>query len=440
MRLGIDDQKSRSSPFNRLLIGAALLAVAVFPLLASAQTPSPLTLDQCIALAKAAPSTVLRARQQLLAARQGLLAAKANFLPRVSVGGGFAYNSPLLYDRNQFSFIALNAVREYTTVGASSLEVDSDGRLRALLDRARANEKIAATEVTLSDRDLTRAATTAYYHLLLARRLAASAHENLDVARDFEQKVKNLVAGKEASLADQDKASLEVRVLQNAVQASDLEAEMANHDLAAFWTTDVTKPVALADDLDQEPVAYAASGSDTDFLKRPEFRLFDAQIAGYLADARQARARMLPQLNLAFQYGLDAQQWTGRNRGYAGFAHLDIPVTDWFGAHKEQRQFQFQAKEIETDKAIATRLFSKDYQDALASVKSTYQQTKITESEAQLARENLHLSRLRFENGEGTALDVVSSENSLAQAEIDFYSARADYMNAQMALKVASGQ
>ena len=97
----------------------------------NAQAPPALTLDQCVALARNAPSTVKRARRLLAAAREGVLSAKANFLPKLSVSNTFTYNSPLLYDRGQFSFIALNGVREYSTLGTSSLEVDSAGRLRA---------------------------------------------------------------------------------------------------------------------------------------------------------------------------------------------------------------------------------------------------------------------------------------------------------------------
>jgi outer membrane protein TolC len=415
--------------------------MVLLPVLIKAQVQPPaLTLDQCVALAKNAPSTVRRAREQLAAARQGVLAARTNFLPKLSIANTFTYNSPLLYERSQFSFVALNAIHEYSTLGTSTLEVDSAGRLRALLDRARADQKIAAIDVTLADRDLTREVTTAYYHLLLARHLASSAHENLKAARDFEQRVRTLVAGQEASPADEDKAALEVAVLESTAQASDLEAEMANHDLASFWTTDVTQALTLSDSLDRELAPLANAVFENPYLRRPEFQLFDAQRAGYMADSRRIRARMLPQLNLAFQYGIDSPRIESRDRGYAGFVHLDIPVSDWIGARREQKQFQLQAQEVDTDRSIATRLFSKEYQDALASVNSAYEQSRTTEREVSLAKENLRLSQLRFQSGEGTALDVVTSQSSLVQAEIDFYSSRANYLNAQSALKVASGQ
>ncbi len=401
---------------------------------------SALTLDECIDLAKHAPSVVKRARLQADAARMGIRGATANFLPQLAISNTFTYNSPLLYDRSVMSFVALNGIREYTTLGTASLEVDSSGRLRAILDRARANEHIAEANLSISDRDLVRNVTVAYYRVLLARRLAHSAHENLSATQSFEERVQKLLDAEEASKADLSKATLERALLERTSQSADLEAELANHDLASYWTNDVTTVLSLVDDLDQEPQPPPAALGSQPFLQRPEFKLLDAQAFGFKADSRQALSRMLPQLNATYEYGIDANQLSGNNRGYAGIIHLEIPVFDWLKARSEQRQFHFQAAQIETDKAIAVRIFSREYQDALASVDSAYKQASTAKQELSAAEDNLRLSRLRFDAGEGSALDVVLSQNSLVQAQIDFFSARANYLNAQSALKVASAQ
>ena len=426
-------------PFLFALIVAALCLRSP-NLFAQSRAATPLTLDQCIALAKDAPSAVKRARLQEQATQFGIRGAKANFLPQLSIANTFTYNSPLLYNHNEMSFVALNGLREYATLGTASLELDTSGRLRAMLDRARANEQIARADLTITDRDLRRDVAFAYYRLLLARQLAGSAHTNLSAAQEFEQRVEKLVSGEEASRADLSKATLEAALLERTAEASDLEAQMAKHDLASYWTTDVTNPLMLAGDLDETPASPVNVASDRPYLHRPEFGLLDAQIFGYKADARQAFSRMLPQLSATYQYGLDTNQVTTRNRGYAGFVHLEVPVFDWLKARSEQQQFRLQASQIETDKAIATRLYSKEFEDALASVNSSYQQAMTTEREVKAAEENLRLSRLRFEGGEGLALDVVTSQNSLVQAQIDFYSARANYLNAQSALKVANAR
>jgi outer membrane protein len=399
-----------------------------------------LTLPHCIELARNAPSSVKRAQAQLAAASFAERAARANFLPQLSIANGFTYNSPLLYNDRTFSFIALNGIREYSSAANTTLEVDSSGRLRAIYDRARVNREIADAGVTISERDLERDVAAAYYGVLLTRKLVVSARENLQAARDFETKVRQLVNGGEASQADLTKASLEVSLLEQAADSLKVQAEVADHELASYWTTDVAAPLVLADDLDQQPPAPKLPSEAAPYLKRPEFQIFAAQIAGFNADSRQARARMLPQLNLSFQYGIDATQVTSRDRGYAGFVHLDIPVFDFLRARSEQRQFQSEAHAAQTDLGIGTRLLSKEYQDALSRVNGIYAQITVTQRQVDLAKENLRLSRLRFESGEGTAFDVVTAQSALAQADIDFYSTRADYFNALSALRVASGQ
>jgi outer membrane protein TolC len=399
-----------------------------------------LTLEDCVHLAESAPSSVTRARQQAEIAKSGITSARANFFPQVSLANNFTYNSPLLYDHNAFSFIALNGIREYSSRATSTLEVDTSGRLRAILAHARADSVAANVNLALSSRNLKRAVAASYYRVLLARKLANAAQADLLEAKTFQDRVQLLVKDGEASQADLTKASLQTSVFQQSLAESALEMQLANHDLAAFWTTDVDVPLSLSDVLDDTPSAPASAQPDAPYLRRPEFKLLDAEAAGYRASARQARAQLLPQLDLMFQYGVDAVQATSRDRGYAGFARFDIPVFDWFRARSESRQFQLQARQVETDKSAAKRLFSKEYQDALSEVNILYRQIRTAEEQMKLAQENLRLSRLRYQGGEGSALDVVTAQSEVAQAQIAYYTSRANYLNAQVSLDLASGR
>ena len=427
---------------HRCLWGVLLgLLLSINARSGQAQVPAgTLTLDDCIHLAESAPSSVRRARQQAQIAKYGITSAHANFLPQLSIYNGITYNSPLLYDRRAFSFIALNGIREYTTLVSSFLEIDTSGRLRAILARAHADRDAANVNLELSARDLKLMVSASYYRVLLARKLAGSAQDNLHEAETFEDRVRLLVKGGEASQADLAKASLETAVLENALTQAELEVQLANHDLASFWTTDVDTPLQLEDVLEDMPATPEAENLNMPYLKRPEFKLFDAQADGYLADAHLARAQLLPHLNLSFEYGIDATQVAMRDRGYAGFVNLEVPVFDWFRARSEGRQFQQQAQQTANDKDIAKRVFSKEYQDALAAVNSLYVQISVAERQVKYAKENLHLSRLRYEGGEGLALDVVTAQTQLAQAQIAYYTTRANYLDARATLDVASGR
>jgi outer membrane protein TolC len=415
---------------------AAVLTLPVF----GQGPPRQLTLDDCVNLARETPSTVRLARQQAEIARYGITQARANFLPQMSVGSGFIYNSPLLYDRHTFSFIPLNAIREYAVLPTAALELDTSGRLRAEMDRARADRDAAMANLALSERDLRHAVAVSYYHVLLARKLVEATRANLTEARAFEDRVRRLVASGEAAQADLVKASSQTATLDQTQQALELDARLANHDLASFWTTDVDTSVALVDVMEQPLPVPEISPDPAPFLRRPEFRLFSAERSGFLADARRARADLLPQASIIFQYGIDAQRVSIDNRGYAAFLRLNIPVFDWFRARSASQQFQTRAQQVETTRQISERTFSKEYQDALARVQLMYAQFATTDAQVKLSEENLRLGRVRYEGGEGPALDVVVAQAQLVQARTNYYVVRANYLIARTDLEVARGQ
>lgn len=425
----------------RNLIGTATL-LALWTAVASAQpTAQLLTLDDCIRRAEAAQSIVSIARQQAAIAAHGITQARAGFLPQASISNLYGYNSPSRTNPGQFSYVALNGVREYSSLPTIGLDLDTSGRLRAQLARARADQDAASANVVLSQRDLKRAVTAAYYRVLLARHLRDSARDNLAEAQAFEKRSRLLAENGEVARADVVKASAQIAFFDQAINATELDAELANHELASFWTTDVEGPLPLADALNQAaPLPESAQPAGAPYLARPEFRFFDAQRRGFLADARRARADMLPQLSIVTQYGIDSLHVSLADRGYATFVRLNIPVFDWFRARSASQQFQLQAQQVDTNRQVVTRTFSKEYRDALARVDLLYAQIALTESQVKLSEENLRLSRTRYEGGEGSAIEMVVAQSQLAQARGNYFIAKASYLNARADLEVTSGK
>jgi len=279
--------------------------------------------------------------------------------------------------------------------------------------------------------------------LLLTRHLAAVLRDALQESRAFEQRTKLLFENGEAAQADVIKASALAASLAQAQMAAELEAGLANQELASFWAKDVTAELALADTFDDRappPETDTAASGVAAYLRRPEFNLFDAQRRGFEAEAKRARAALLPEFNFVFQYGLDSTALHWSERGHAAFFNLRIPVFDWFKARSQAQQFSLRAEQVEVRRVIAERTFSRDYQQALTRVRRFFEQIRLTQEQVRLAQEDLRLSRVRYEGGEGAALDVVTAQQQLAQAHSNYYTALANYLNARADLEVASGK
>jgi outer membrane protein len=425
---------------NILLSVVSLLVVNV--LCAPAQQASQvLTLQECIKLAESAPSTIgIASRDYEIAARE-ISQARAGFLPQSQLINGVIYNSPLLYNREQFSHLPLNGIREYAFLFNVSQEFDTSGRLRAEMSKARISQELASTGVALARRDLKRAVTASYYQALLTRRIVRIAQDALAEAQSFEKRTRLLFEGGEAAQADVIKASAQSAFLQQALNAAQLEEKLAGQELLSFWTRDVAQPLALADVLDEAPPTPEGEAAQAaPFLNRPEFSLFDARRRGFQADAKRARAGLLPQLGVVFQYGIDSTAVLIHDRGYAAFVNFTIPIFDWNKARSAVQQAQLKEQQTEQARAVSERAFSKEYQNALARVRQLFEQISLTLSQAKLAEEDLRLSRTRYEGGEGSALDVVTAQNQLAQARTNYYATIANYLNAKADLEVASGK
>jgi outer membrane protein TolC len=186
---------------------ALLLATVVS--LAPAQE---LTLADCIRLAEGVPSQVSLARQDREIANREIIQARAGFLPFTQINNGVIYNSPLTGGAG--SFAALNGPREYITQATIAQEFDTSGRLRADLQRARSMESAATTRFGIAQRDLKRAVTSAYYRLLLTRRLVKVTEDALDESRGFERRSQLLFQNGEAARADVMKAQSQTSVLE----------------------------------------------------------------------------------------------------------------------------------------------------------------------------------------------------------------------------------
>lgn len=426
-----------SSPACGLLRQAAVVLAA-----ATVLNGQLLTLDECQQRALKAASVASQARREVQIATAGTAVARAAFLPQGLADASLLYNSPSRTDAAVQSYVAWNGIHEYTALAGLFQELDTSGRLRAGWDRARQHKAAAEAALAVAERDLKRAVAASYYRLLLARRLAAALESSLGEADSFERRIRQMAGEGEAARADVVKAAAQTASLRQALEAARLSVLLANQDLASFWTDDVTAPLELEDVFEAPDLSVPDDGgvSSRPFLLRPEIRLFEAQQRGYLAEAKMARAALLPQLRWNLSLGLDANRVAWRERGWAATASLSFPLFDWFQARNTAHQARWRAVQTEEARQAALRRFSQAYQSALASLRSLRNQLDLLRTALDLAAEDLRLSRIRFEGGEGSALDVVTAQRQLADLRMNYYSTLAAFFNAKRDLEVASAQ
>jgi outer membrane protein TolC len=175
-------------------------------------------------------------------------------------------------------------------------------------------------------------------------------------------------------------------------------------------------------------------------MRRPEFSLLDAQKKSFDAQSRLARSALLPRASFVFAYGIDAATNPAGMRGYAAYFNFSIPVFAWYRARSGAQQFRFRVQQVDSSRSIAERNLSKEYQNARTRVQNHYEQIADLEQQVRLAQQNLEISRVRYEGGEGLALDVVVAQADWAQARTNYFTNLANFWAARVDLEVASGR
>jgi outer membrane protein len=115
---------------------------------------------------------------------------------------------------------------------------------------------------------------------------------------------------------------------------------------------------------------------------------------------------------------------------------LTVPLFDWSNASNTARQFSLQAEQVQTERAIMIRTVNRAFAAAQAKVLALYDQIGIAREQVDLTEQSLKLSRVRYEGGEGSALEVLTAQTDVTQARSNYYQTLAGHLQAQVELNL----
>jgi outer membrane protein TolC len=411
----------------------------------------PISLAEAIRRAQANEPAFAAAVAAQKSAKVDSYLAKAALLPSVTYHNQMLYTQPN-GQTNQGGqvgtqaspvFIANNAVHEYTSQGVVSETIG----LKRFADAevAAANGARATAELEIARRGLVSTVVALYYTVSTAQDKAKLQADALAEASAFTQVTQRREAAREVAHADSVKAQLQMQQKQRDSNDATLAAEKARLELAVLLFPDPRAPYRT------EPVAAALVLPTRDEIDRlaakhnPEIRSALADVSAANAQVKSAKAAYLPDLGLNFAYGIDAPQFAKhgpdnvRNLGYSISGTVDIPVWDWFSTQKKIKQSEIQRDAVKVSFTAAQRRLIANLEEAYAEAAAARDQMALLEESVQTGEENLKLTKLRYEAGESTALEVVDAQNVYLATRI----ARADgiirFETALAALQVLTG-
>jgi outer membrane protein TolC len=422
------------------------------------EQPSVITLKDALRLARAYSPQLQTAETNAHIAHENRLQARDARLPTVNALNQFVYTEG--NGTPSGVFIANDGVHVYNeqaVVRENLFSLVRNGQSR----QAQAAEAVAKAQEEIARRGLVAIVVQDYYNLLTAERKVDNANQSLQQASQFVDITSKQEQAGIVSHVDVVKAEMQAEQRSQDLQNQTLAVEQARLSLAVLLFSRFDQAFTVVDDLASLPVLPTpAEAKATALEANPDLQSARSGVAEAEAAATVARYAYLPTLSVNFNYGIDANQLASsgtntlgtsqsqlpnilvhkrQNLGYAGDITLDIPVWNWGATRSKVRQAEASVHLAQMKAGFAER-------EIQASLRSLYQQAETTRNlvtslghARDLAEENLHLTLLRYEAGEATALEAVSAEDSLALAKNAFEDGLNRYHMALAQLQTLTG-
>jgi outer membrane protein TolC len=419
----------------------------------AAGAPLTITFQDALQRARANDPQFRAAMTDVGLAREDRVQARAGLLPDVN------YNNTFLYTQGTGAFatncqnttvgcptsrfVANNGVHEYISQAnvheTVSLTTFADyRRSSAALAQARAKGEIAA-------RGLVVTVMQAYYGMVVAQRLYATAQRAAAEAARFLDISQKLERGGEVARADVIKASLQAQQQQRDLQEAQTAMDRSRLDLAVLLFPDFNQDFAVVDDLQtSEPLPTFAEIETSGKRNNPDLRAALSAFEAAQQDVTAAWGGLLPALSVDYSYGIDSNQFAIktdgiRNLGYSGVATLQIPIFSWGADRSKLKQAKLKRDQAQVELTFAQRQLLAHLRQFYSEAETARAVLTSLASSADMAAESLRLTTLRYQAGESTVLEVVDAQNTLTLARNAYDEGQSRYRLAIANLQTLTG-
>lgn len=395
-----------------------------------------LDLPTVIARAVATNPAVVQGEALLRTARSEGRVAQGAYLPSLSIT-----SSMLRSDQSVAT--ATGASSAYAAGLASSLDLFTGGRRSADRARAEADYRFAAAIDVTQRFAVTLLAQRAFYEVLRGDDLVNVAGARVARAQQGLKYAQDRVRAGTATRSDELRARLELTgALQQRLAARDT-LQTAGYALGRLVGADGPVGARAADSLDTRPLALG----DSEIVRlaiasAPAVQAAEAQANATEATTRAARTLYIPGLRLTGGYNFANQSTVvgAPRQGWQLLLGTSLPVFN--GYQREDAVIRADAAaEVARAQSLDSRRQVRAEAARLLSALHYSQENIALASEAvTAAEEDLRVQTQRYRAGISTALDQLSSELAVTQAELGLVAARYTYQTTRAALEALVGR
>ncbi len=241
------------------------------------------------------------------------------------------------------------------------------------------------------------------------------------------------------------KAELQVNDRRRQLQEAKLAVLNARLDFAVLIFPDFNDNFELAEDLHAAvPLPTLEEVQQRAARDNPDIRAALETVKQADHDVLASRAGYLPSLSLDYFYGIDATHFATRtngvsNLGSSAVATLNIPVWNWGATQSHVKQSELRRDQAKRELSLAQRKLLAELRSLYAEADTAASELSSLSKSAELSKESLRLTTLRYQDGEATVLEVVDAQSTAAASDAAYQDGAVRYRVALASLQTLTG-
>lgn len=424
----------------RLIFCVTLLAAST----ATAQENNSFTLQQAIEYAYKHQSSALNAQLDEKIANAKVKEIRGIGLPQLSANfdakdyftlnylfpGAFTGGEP-----GTFTGFPIETPSYSTSAGIQATQLLFDGSYLTGLKAAKTYRELSQKNLTRTKIDIAVSVSNAYYSVLVNAQRVKLLDANVIRVQKLKDDTRALLDNGFVEKIDYDRVVLAYNNLVTERDNVNRMVKLSDYLLKFQMGMDIYSHLVLAETLNDEQLkSISVSAEKPDVTKIIEYSLLETQQRLMKLDLRRYRSQYLPSLVLygnlyTLQQGPEFTAFDTKERWYpSGFvgATFTLPLFDGLQREKKIAQAKLNLQKTDNDIANAANALSLEAETNRTQLLNALSSLNAQKENLDLANEVVRVSKLKYDQGVGSNLEVINAETSWREAQTNYYNSLYD--------------
>jgi len=333
------------------------------------------------------------------------------------------------------------------SVGVTATQLIFDGSYLVGLQASRAYQDLSRKQTHQTKIETAVAVSKAYYNVLVVKEQLGLVVKNVERLKKLRDDTKAVYEAGFAEKLDFDRVDLAYNNILVQQKNVTRLIELSNSLLKFQMGMDQKTELQLTDQLNESLWNNLNLPETADATKRSEYSVLKAAHRLQELDLKRYKSAYLPSLAAFGSVSANASRndFNIFNTSYKWFptaivgARLSVPIWDGLQKNSKIQQSKLELEKVNNQVNNLEQAVSLEFSSSKTKLQNNLEMLETSKRNREIATEIVRASKLKFDNGVGSSLEVIDAESSLKEAETNYFSALYETIVAKIEVDKALG-